>query len=283
MTPRLPFGALLLALSLSALAPALAPARADEDAGAGDPLILLSTTSTENSGLLAHLLPLFEAQSGIEVRAVAVGTGQALRAAARGDGDVLLTHDRTAEERFVAEGHGTGRRDVMYNDFVLVGPAGDPAGIAALDEAPAALAAIAARGAPFASRGDESGTHRAEMRLWAEASVDPLPASGTWYREMGQGMGAVLNAAVAMDAYALTDRATWAAFGNKRGHRILLEGDPRLFNPYGVVPVDPARHPGVNADAAEAFASWITGPAGQAAIASFEVDGQRLFVPNAGS
>ena len=250
------------------------PARAET-------VTLLSTTSTQNSGLLDAILPLFEESTGHAVRVVAVGTGQALRLAERGDGDVLLVHAREAEEAFVAAGFGTERRDVMYNDFVLVGPAADPAGIAGTEDAAAALAAIAAARAPFASRGDDSGTHRAEMRLWALAGIDPVPASGTWYREMGQGMGAVLNAAVAMDAYALTDRATWAAFGNKRGHRVLLEGDPPLFNPYGVIQVDPAKREGGNAAGAAALVEWLTSPEGQAAIAAFRVDGQPVFFPNA--
>ncbi|MGR3542207.1 MAG: substrate-binding domain-containing protein [Hasllibacter sp.] len=248
---------------------------------AAQPVILQSTTSTENSGLLDHLLPLFTEATGHEVRVIAVGTGQAIRNAQRGDGDVLLTHDRAAEEAFVAAGHGVARHDVMFNDFVVVGPADDPAGIAGMTQAPPALAAIAAARAPFASRGDDSGTHRAEMRLWAMAGIDPVPASGTWYRELGQGMGAVLNAAVAMDAYALTDRATWAAFGNKRGHAVLLEGDPPLFNPYGVIQVDPARRPGGDAAGAAALVDWLTGPRGQAAIAAFAVDGQPVFFPNA--
>ena len=254
---------------------AVAPARAAEF------ITVQSTTSTQNSGLFDHLLPLFEADTGIEVRVVAVGTGQAIKNAERGDGDVLLVHAKEAEEAFVAAGHGLARHDVMYNDFVIVGPAADPAGIAGTADAPTALAAIAAAEAPFASRGDDSGTHKAERRLWAETAVDVDGASGTWYLETGSGMGATLNAAVELGAYALTDRATWIAHGNKGEHRVLVEGDPRLFNQYGVIAVNPARHPSVKAEAAEAFVDWITGAAGQAAIASFAVDGQQLFTPNA--
>ena len=248
---------------------------------AARPVILQSTTSTDNSGLLDHLLPLFAADTGIAVRVVSSGTGQAIRNAARGDGDVLLTHSRPDEERFVAEGHGLARHDVMYNDFVLVGPAADPAGVRGAATAAEALGRVMAARAPFASRGDSSGTHRAEMRLWAAAGLDPLPASGTWYREMGQGMGATLNAAVAMGAYALTDRATWTAFGNTGDHAVLLEGDPALFNQYGVIAVDPARHPNVAAREAAALVDWLLSERGQAAIAAFRIDGVPVFFPNA--
>ena len=248
---------------------------------AADTLTLQSTTSTRNSGLLDAILPLFEAASGHEVRVVAVGTGQAIRNAERGDGDVLLVHARDAEEAFVAAGYGTERRDVMYNDFVIVGPASDPAGIAGMEDAGDALARIAMARAPFASRGDDSGTHRAEMRLWKAARLDPALASGGWYKEAGQGMGATLNLAVGLGAYALTDRASWAAFGNKQDFGVMVAGDPMLFNQYGVIPVSPERHPHVAAEAARAFADWITGPEGQAAIAAFEVDGAQVFWPNA--
>ena len=244
-------------------------------------IVVQSTTSTQNSGLFAHLLPLFTAKTGIEVRVVAVGTGQAIRNAANGDGDVLLVHDKPAEEAFVAEGHGVGRADVMYNDFVIVGPGADPAGVAGMTDAVAALETIAARGAAFASRGDDSGTHRAERALWPEAGRDVDAASGSWYRETGSGMGATLNASVGMGAYAMTDRATWTAFGNKGGHRILVEGDPKLFNQYGIIRVDEARHPGVRSGPAQAFVDWILSPEGQAAIADFEINGQQLFFPNA--
>ena len=257
-----------------ALLLAAAPARAEF-------ITLQSTTSTQNSGLLDAVLPRFEEETGIEVRVVAIGTGQALENARRGDGDALLVHARADEEAFVAEGYGTERRDVMYNDFVIVGPAADPAGVRGTEGAAAALRAIAEAHAPFLSRGDDSGTHKAELALWKAAGVDAQAASGTWYREAGQGMGATLNVGIGMGAYVLTDRATWVAFGNTDGFEVVVEGDPALFNQYGVVPVSPERHPRVKAREARAFADWITGPEGQAAIAEFRVDGQQLFFPNA--
>ncbi len=244
-------------------------------------IILQSTTSTQNSGLLDDLLPRFRAATGIEVRPVIVGTGQALRNGRNGDGDVLLVHAREAEDAFVAAGYGVERFDVMYNDFVIVGPAADPAGIAGGEDAAAALSAIAAGERPFASRGDDSGTHKKERALWARTDVDVDRASGTWYRETGSGMGATLNTAVAMGAYALTDRGTWISFRNKAGHRILVEGDPGLFNPYGVILVNPARHPRVRAEDGQRFIDWLIGEAGQRAIAAFQLDGQPLFYPNA--
>lgn len=248
-----------------------------------DPFILLqSTTSTQNSGLFDHLLPRFKAATGIDVRVVAVGTGQAIRNAANGDGDVLMVHAKAAEEAFVAEGHGFARADVMYNDFVLVGPEADPAGVDGIAEVITALRRIADAGAPFLSRGDDSGTHKAELRLWSKAGIDAVGASGTWYRETGSGMGATLNIGVGTGAYVLTDRATWIAFGNKGGHRILSEGDPLLFNQYGIIAVNPARHPHVKAELAQQFVDWILSPEGQGAIADYRVDGQQLFFPNAG-
>lgn len=251
-------------------------------ATAGDRYITLaSTTSTENSGLFSHLLPKFEAESGIAVRVVAVGTGQALRLARRGDADVLLVHHRPSEEAFVAEGHGVERFDVMFNDFVVVGPQDDPAEIAGMTDAPAALAKIAAAGAPFASRGDDSGTHKAELAIWRAAGVDAAAASGSWYRETGAGMGATLNTASAMDAYALTDRGTWISFRNRGSLDLLVEGDRRLANPYGVILVNPARHGHVKAADGQAFIDWLVSPVGQAAIAAFRVDGQQLFFPSA--
>ena len=265
----------LLAIALLALGLAR-PVYAD------DPFILLqSTTSTKNSGLFDHLLPQFKAITGIDVRVVAVGTGQAIRNAANGDGDVLLVHAKAAEEQFIAEGHGISRADVMYNDFVIVGPVGDPAGVAGMTDAVAALNRISGVEAIFASRGDDSGTHKAELRLWALTDVDTAGVSGTWYRETGSGMGATLNIGVGMGAYVMTDRATWIAFGNKGGHKVLVESDPRLFNQYGIIAVDPARHPNVKADLARQFVDWILSPPGQAAIAAFEIDGQQLFFPNA--
>lgn len=240
-----------------------------------------STTSTQNSGLLDAILPQFTARTGIEVRVVAVGTGHAIRNAMNGDGDVLLVHDKAAEERFAADGWGVRRFDVMHNDFVLVGPVEDPAGVAGGRDAVAAFRAIAAARVPFVSRGDDSGTHKAELRLWKLAGLDPVAASGEWYRETGAGMGATLNIAAGMGAYALTDRGTWIAFGNKAGLDILVEGDPRLFNQYGVILVNPARHPHVKAREGQAFIDWLTGPEGQAAIAAFRVGGEQLFFPDA--
>ena len=245
-------------------------------------IVVQSTTSTRNSGLLDHLLPRFTAESGIEVRVVAVGTGQALRNARNGDADVLLVHAKPAEEAFVAAGFGVERFDLMYNDFVIVGPASDPAGVAGADDAVASLVAIARAGAAFASRGDDSGTHRKELELWSETEVDTASASGGWYRETGSGMGATLNAAVGMNAYTLTDRATWIAFGNKGDFAIHVEGDARLFNQYGVILVNPRMHPHVKAAAGRAFIDWMLGPEGQSAIASFRIGDQQPFFPNAG-
>ncbi len=244
-------------------------------------ITVASTTSTENSGLFAHILPLFTEASGIDARVVAVGTGQAIKLAKNGDADVLLVHHKPSEEAFVAEGYGVERFDVMYNDFVLVGPATDPAGVRGLAEAPTALARIAAAEAPFASRGDDSGTHKKELGLWLAAGVDAAAASGTWYRETGAGMGATLNTASGMDAYALSDRATWLKFANKGSLEILVEGDPELFNQYGVILVSPQRHPHVKAGEGEAFIKWLTSPAGQAAIAAYRIDGAPAFFPNA--
>jgi len=249
---------------------------------AGDRSILLqSTTSTANSGLYDVILPMFTDRTGIRVNVVAVGTGQAIRNAQNGDGDVLLVHAKSAEEEFVAAGYGVERFDVMYNDFIIVGPPGDPARIAGSKDAAAAMKAIAAGRAIFASRGDNSGTHKKEISLWKQAGVDPAAASGTWYRETGSGMGATLNVAVGMGAYALTDRATWISFGNKRDHKIVVEGDRSLFNQYGVILVNPARHPNVKRAEGQAFIDWILGADGQKAIAGYRLDGQQLFFPNA--
>lgn len=244
-------------------------------------IVLQSTTSTQNSGLLDHLIPIFRNKTGIGVRVVAVGTGQALKNGRNGDGDVLLVHARAAEERFVAKGFGIERRDVMYNDFVVVGPAADPAGIRGASDVTAALAKIATRRIAFVSRGDESGTHMRERSLWAFTDIDPDGFSGGWYRETGSGMGATLNVAVGMGAYAITDRATWVGFRNKADFGILVAGDRRLFNPYGVILVNPLRHRHVNAVGGRAFIRWLTGPEGQAAIGSFRVDGIQLFHPAA--
>ena len=244
-------------------------------------IVVQSTTSTRNSGLYDHILPMFTGKTGIEVRVVAVGTGQAIRNAANGDGDVLLVHARAAEERFVADGHGVARYDLMYNDFVVVGPPADPAGVTGMTDAVAALAKIAAAEAPFASRGDDSGTHKAELGLWKEAGVDVAAASGGWYRETGSGMGTTLNIGIGMGAYVMTDRATWISFGNKGAHRIVVEDDPRLFNQYGIILVNPEKHPNVKADLGQRFVDWVLSGEGRIAIGSFKVDGQQLFFPNA--
>jgi len=244
-------------------------------------IIVQSTTSTQNSGLFEHLLPLFTNKTGIEVRVVAVGTGQALKNAENGDGDVVLVHSPPDEEKFVADGWGVKRYPVMYNDFIVVGPQADPAKIAGLKQAPEALKKIAEAQAPFASRADDSGTHKAELKLWEEAGVDPKASSGSWYLETGSGMGATLNTAVGKQAYALTDRGTWLAFANKDDFKVLVEGDDKLFNQYGVILVNPAKHPNVKAKQGQAFIDWLVSPEGQAAIASYTIDGQQLFFPNA--
>ncbi len=244
-------------------------------------IIVQSTTSTQNSGLFDHILPAFRNGTGIDVRVVAVGTGQAIRNAVNGDGDVLLVHSKPSEEKFVADGFGVSRADVMYNDFVIVGPASDPAGIRGSRDVVAALPKIAATETPFASRGDDSGTHKAELRLWKAAGIEAAAASGTWYRETGSGMGATLNTAIGMDAYVMTDRATWIAFGNKANHEIMVEGDPRMFNQYGVILVNPKAHPYVKAEMGRVFVDWLLSKQGQAAIAAYRVDGQQLFFPNA--
>ena len=243
-----------------------------------------STTSTENSGFFNHVRPLFAKSArgaGIEVRVVAVGTGQALVNARNGDGDVLLVHDKLAEERFVAEGFAVKRHDLMYNDFVIVGPAADPARVSEMRDAVSALRQIAESGARFASRGDDSGTHRREFELWRHSGIRPREASGGWYLETGSGMGATLNTALGMDAYTLTDRATWLAFRNRGDFVEHVSGDSRLLNPYGVILISPARHPHVKAGAGQAFIDWLLSIDGKAAIASFRIDGQQLFFPYA--
>lgn len=251
-------------------------------ARASDPFIILqSTTSTEQSGLFRHILPLFKSKTGIDVRVVAVGTGQALKNAERGDGDVVLVHAKTAEEKFVADGFGVKRFEVMYNDFVVVGPSSDPAKVKGSKDVAAALKAIAAAKAPFASRGDDSGTHKAELDLWKAAGIDVKAASGDWYRSTGSGMGPTLNAASGMNAYALTDRGTWLAFKNRGALEIVVEGDRKLFNQYGVILVNPAKHPHVKAKEGQAFIDWLVGPDGQSAIRSYKIEGEPLFFPNA--
>ncbi|UOM35260.1 extracellular solute-binding protein [Acuticoccus sp. I52.16.1] len=244
-------------------------------------IVVQSTTSTQNSGLFDELLPKFTDKTGIEVRVVAVGTGQAIKNAANGDGDVLFVHAKPAEEAFVAGGDGVERHDVMYNDFVIVGPPSDPAEVAGSADVVAALTKIAAAQAPFASRGDDSGTNKAELRLWDEAGIDVAGASGGWYRETGSGMGATLNTGTGMGAYIMTDRATWIAFGNKGDYQIAVEGDPKMFNQYGIILVSPQKHPNVKAQEGQAFVDWVISPEGQQAIADYRVDGQQLFFPNA--
>jgi tungstate transport system substrate-binding protein len=245
-------------------------------------IIVQSTTSTQNSGLFEHILPTFTKKTGLEVRVVAVGTGQALKNAEKGDGDVVLVHSKPDEEKFIADGWGVKRYDVMYNDFVIVGSAEDPAKIVGLKDTSEALKKIAEAEAPFASRADESGTHKAELKLWQKAGIDPKPSSGTWYLETGSGMGATMNTAIGKHAYALTDRGTWLSFANKSDFKIMVEGDPSLFNQYGVTLVNPAKHKNVKAEEGQAFIDWLTGPEGQAAISSYKIDGQQLFFPNAG-
>lgn len=245
-----------------------------------DPYITLaSTTSTEQSGLFGYLLPIFTAAEGVDVHVVAVGTGQALDIARRGDADALLVHDPEAEEKFVAEGHSLRRRLVMYNDFVLVGPRGDPAGIASSDIV-IALQRIAAARAAFVSRGDHSGTHQAELRLWRDSGVDPSAIRGTWYKDIGSGMGPALNAAAGINAYVLADRSTWLNFKNRGELTILVSGDQRLFNQYAVMVVNPAYHPSVKTELAERFANWLTSAKGQSVIAAYRIGGEQVFFPN---
>ncbi|BEH13059.1 substrate-binding domain-containing protein [Marinobacter shengliensis] len=241
-------------------------------------IILASTTSTENSGLFDSILPKFKNASGIDVRVVAVGTGQAFELARRGDADSLLVHDTNGEQRFIDNGHATGRADVMYNDFVLIGPANDPANVRNAKTAAEAFAAIASARAPFTSRGDDSGTNRAELRLWENAGVEP---DGDWYRELGSGMGPTLNTAAAMDAYVMSDRATWVAFGNRQNLTLLFEGDNVLFNQYGSLLLSEQKHPHLKHDLARQWHNWLISKEGQQAIADFKVNGQQLFFPNA--
>jgi tungstate transport system substrate-binding protein len=244
-------------------------------------VVLASTTSTDNSGLFTYLLPRFTTQTGIAVRVVAQGTGQALKTAEHGDADVVLVHDPAAEEVFVAEGYGIERRRVMYNDFIVVGPKADPAAIEGMADAVEAFSRIARNKVPFVSRGDDSGTYALEQRLWKQAGIDLRTTGPDWYREAGSGMGAVLNTAAAMSAYTLSDRATWLSFKNRRDLMLLVEGDQRLFNQYSVILTNPARHPHVKVAEAKAFSDWIVSDDGQRTIAAFNVNGEQLFFPNA--
>jgi tungstate transport system substrate-binding protein len=263
-----------------AFAGLLACAGAHPSAAQNRSITVASTTSTEQSGLFGHILPLFTARTGIVVKVVALGTGQALDVGRRGDADVVLVHDRAAEDRFFAEGFATRRDDVMYNDFVVVGPKADPAKARCAD-ALAGFRAIAAAKAPFISRGDRSGTHAAELRAWKDAGVDLNAVKGDWYKEIGQGMGPALNTASAQNAYVLTDRGTWLSFRNRGDLAVLVEGDARLFNPYGVMLVHPAKHPHVKATEGQAFIDWLLSPEGQAAIAGYRIGGEPLFFPSA--
>jgi len=263
---------LLLSVALLTALPALAQERF---------IVVASTTSTEQSGLFGFLLPIFQKKTGIQVRVVALGTGQALDLARRGDADVVFVHARPAEEKFLAEGHGAKRFDVMYNDFVLIGPKSDPARISGGRDIVGALKKIKAAGAPFVSRGDRSGTHIAELDLWKLAGIDIATEKGPWYRDTGQGMGPALNTASAMNAYILSDRGTWLSFKNRGELFIAVEGDRRLFNQYGIMLVNPLKHPNVRKASGQAFVDWVISPEGQKAIADYRIDGEQLFFPNA--
>ena len=266
-----------LVCALAALATAVSvPVLAQEKS-----IVVASTTSTEDSGLFGHILPLFKAKSGIDVRVVAQGTGQALDTGRRGDADVVFVHARPAEEKFLAEGQGVKRFPVMYNDFILVGPKSDPAGVKGTKDILAALKAIKDQQAEFISRGDRSGTHQAELKLWQLASIDIAAAKGPWYKDIGQGMGAALNAASATGAYVLSDRGTWLSFKNKGDLVIAVEGDKRLFNQYGVMLVNPEKHPTVKKELGQQFIDWLVSSEGQKAIADYKINGEQLFYPNA--
>src|SRR5450755_2608476 len=244
-------------------------------------ITVASTTSTEQSGLFPRLLPRFEQKTGIKVHVVALGTGQALDLARRGDADVVFVHARSAEEKFLAEGHGVKRFPVMYNDFVLVGPKSDPAKVGGSKDILAALTKVQTAAAPFVSRGDKSGTHIAELDLWKAAGIDIDKAKGPWYRDTGQGMGPALNTASSMNAYILTDRGTWLSFKNRGDLTILVEGDKRLFNQYGVMLVNPDKHPSVKREFGQVFVDWVISPEGQKVISDYKIDGEQLFFPNA--
>ena len=263
---------LLLLLALLAALPAIAQEKF---------IVVASTTSTEQSGLFGHILPVFHKKTGIQVRVVALGTGQALDLARRGDADVVFVHARSAEEKFLAEGHGVRRFEVMYNDFVLIGPRSDPAKVSGGRDILGALKKIKAASAPFVSRGDRSGTHIAELDLWKQAGIDIATEKGSWYRDTGQGMGPALNTAAAMDAYILADRGTWISFKNRGELAIAVEGDKRLFNQYGVMLVNPTKHPNVKKDLGQAFVDWVISPEGRKTIAEYKIGGEQLFFPNA--
>lgn len=269
MNRRLVFGILAAAIALTA------PAFAEEKS-----IVVASTTSTQDSGLFDHILPAFKAKTGIDVRVIAQGTGQALDTAKRGDADVVFVHAKAQEERFVTDGFGVKRYPVMYNDFVLVGPRSDPASVRGKGIA-AALKIIRDRAAPFISRGDKSGTHSAELALWKGGDIDIATGKGPWYREIGQGMGAALNTALAMNGYTLSDRGTWLAFKNRGALDIVVEGDKQLFNQYGVILANPEKHPHVKKELGQQFIDWLISADGQKAIAAYKINGQQLFFPNA--
>jgi tungstate transport system substrate-binding protein len=275
---RIP-GAFVLAVvaALTVAGPWVAPPARAQDKS----IVVASTTSTEQSGLFGHVLPEFTKKTGIAVKVVSLGTGQALDTGRRGDADVVFVHDRAAEDKFVADGFGVDRRDVMYNDFVLIGPKADPAKVAGGSDIAVALKKIAEGQAPFVSRGDKSGTHAAELRYFKDAGVDPTAGKGGWYRETGSGMGPALNTASSMNAYILADRGTWLAFRNRGDLDVVVQGDQKLFNPYGVILVNPAKHPHVKQAEGVAFIDWIVSPEGQASIASYKVGGEQLFFPSA--
>jgi tungstate transport system substrate-binding protein len=265
---------LLLAALLAAASPVFAQDKF---------IVVASTTSTEQSGLFGYLLPIFQKKTGIQVRVVAVGTGQALDLARRGDADVVFVHARSAEEKFLAEGHGVKRFPVMYNDFVLIGPKSDPAKVAGGRDILEALQKVKSAQAPFVSRGDRSGTHVAELDLWKAAGIDIATGKGPWYKDTGQGMGPALNTASAMSAYILSDRGTWISFKNRGDLVIEVEGDKRLFNQYGVMLVNPEKHPNVKKEFGQSFVDWVISPEGQKAIAQYKIGGEQLFFPNAGA
>ncbi len=256
------------------------PALAQDNSG-DKSIVVASTTSTQDSGLFGYILPIFKAKTGIDVKVIAQGTGQALDTGRRGDADVVFVHAKPAEEKFIAEGAGVKRYPVMYNDFVLIGPKSDPAGIAGTKDIVAAFKAIKAKGAPFVSRGDRSGTNQAELALWKLAGIDIAKEKGPWYRDIGQGMGAALNTASAMNAYVLSDRGTWISFKNRGDLSIAVEGDNRLFNQYGVILVNPQKYPHVKQALGQAFIDWLISPDGQKTIANYKIGGQQLFFPNA--
>jgi len=273
MRPRHLLTAALLGILASAL-----PANAQDKS-----IVVASTTSTQDSGMFGSILPKFKAKTGIDVKVIAQGTGQALDTGKRGDADVVFVHAKSQEEKFVADGFGVKRFPVMYNDFVLIGPKADPAGIKGGKDILAGLKAISGKGAPFVSRGDKSGTHSAELKLWKDAALDPAATKPGWYREIGQGMGAALNTAGAMRGYVLSDRGTWISFKNKGDLEIVVQGDRRLFNQYGIILVNPEKHAHIKKDMGQAFIDWILSAEGQQAIRDYKIDGQQLFFPNAGT